>query len=144
MTECAAWGITASWPLGIASSTMRSATSADRMSDAAPRTTDAHGPVTSALTEAEAERAAELEAQLVAQEKAAADARAAAVDARVRRGAARGVDPELAGQPLSVRAAREYAYVARDVRRIGLTAGLLLAVLISLAIAINILGIIQI
>jgi hypothetical protein len=79
----------------------------------------------------------------VAQEQMAARARAAALAARGRR-AGRDLDPGLYDQPLSVRAAHEYAYVARDVRRIGLTAGLLLAVLFGLAIAVNVLGIIRI
>jgi hypothetical protein len=97
------------------------------------------------LTEAEAQRAAALEAELVAQEKAAARARAAAIAARARRaGGGHLVDPELLNQPLSVRAAHEYAYVARDVRRIGLTAGLMLAILLSLAFAINVVGLIKV
>jgi hypothetical protein len=101
-------------------------------------------PGSAALTEAEAQRAAALEAEIIAQEKAAAQARNAAIAARVRRGGGRQEDPELAGQPLSVRAAREYAYVARDVRRISLTAGLMLTILIALALAINVAGIIRI
>jgi len=108
--------------------------------DAEPAATPAPAG-SGALTEAEARRAAALEAEIVAQEKAAAAARAAAIAARGRRG--RLDDPDLAGQPLSVRAAHEYAYVARDVRRIGLTAGLMLAILISLALAINVFGVIR-
>ena len=96
------------------------------------------------LTEEEAQRAAELEAALVAQEKSAASARIAAQAARARRaGGGRDIDPELLNQPLSVRAAHEYAYVARDVRRIGLTAGLMLAILLTLAFAINVGGLIK-
>ncbi len=96
------------------------------------------------LTEEEAQRAAELEAALVAQEKAAARARAAALAARARRaGGGREMDPELLNQPLSVRAAHEYAYVARDVRRIGLTAGLMLAILLAIALAINVVGVVK-
>jgi len=102
-------------------------------------------PPAAALTEAEAEaeRAAELEAQLVAQEKAAAAARAAAIAARTRRAGGRDYDPELVNQPLSVRAAHEYAYVARDVRRIALTASLMLLILFGLAFAINVAGVIR-
>jgi hypothetical protein len=96
-----------------------------------------------ALTEAEAARAAELEAALVAQEQAATRARAAAVAARGNRGS-RDLSPAGHDQPLGVRAAHEYAYVARDIRRIGLTAGLVLAILAGLAIAINGLRIVQI
>jgi len=112
----------------------------------APRSSPAALPASS-LTEAEAERAAELEAQLVAQEKAAARTReaaaAAARDAGRRRGLGREVDPELLNQPLSVRAAHEYAYVARDIRRIALTAGLMVAILFGLAVAINVAGVIK-
>ena len=46
--------------------------------------------------------------------------------------------------PLSVRMAHEYAYVARDVRHILLTAGLMVAILAVLAILINVLGVIKI
>ena len=99
-------------------------------------------PPAVALTEAEALRAAELEAELVAQEKAAARARATALAARARRSGGRDIDPELLDQPLGVRAAHEYAYVARDVRRIVMTASLMLAILFSLAFAINVAGII--
>ena len=42
-----------------------------------------------------------------------------------------------------MRAAHEYAYVARDVRRIVLTASLMLAILFGLAIAINVAGVIK-
>jgi hypothetical protein len=100
-------------------------------------------PATPSLTEAEAARAAELEAQLVSQEQAAARSRAAAAAARGRR-PGRDFIAGVPDQPLSVRAAQEYAYVARDIRRIGLTAGLVLAILIGLAIAINVMGIIRV
>jgi hypothetical protein len=43
-----------------------------------------------------------------------------------------------------VRMAHEYAYVARDVRRILLTAGLMVAILAVLAVLINVLGVISI
>jgi len=117
-----------------------------RPSSAAPesaRPIPAAQPPAVSLTEAEAQRAAELEAELVAQEKAAARARAAALTARARRAGGREIDPELLNQPLGVRAAHEYAYVARDVRRIMLTASLMLAILFGLAIAINVAGVIK-
>ena len=44
--------------------------------------------------------------------------------------------------PLRVRASHEYAYVARDVRRIVLTGGIMVAILAVLAILINGLGVI--
>ena len=44
--------------------------------------------------------------------------------------------------PLSVRAAHEYAYVARDVKRIAVTAGLMIGILAVLYILTNVLGVI--
>ncbi len=73
------------------------------------------------------QRAAELEAEIVAREQAAV---AEARRDRGRRG--RGESTYDPSTPLGVRAAHEYAYVARDVRRIGLTAGLMLAILFGL------------
>ncbi len=46
--------------------------------------------------------------------------------------------------PLKVRAAHEYAYVARDVRRIILTGGLMIAILAVLAVLINVLGVVSV
>jgi hypothetical protein len=95
---------------------------------------------TAGLTDAEMERAAELEAEVTARERAA-------IAESIRR-RARARSPEanvLAGEvnaPLSVRAAHEYAYVARDVRRILLTGGLMVAILAVLAILINVMGVI--
>jgi hypothetical protein len=93
------------------------------------------------LTEAELERAAELEAEATARERAA-------IAESIRR-RSRSRHPEanlLAGDvnaPLSVRASHEYAYVARDVRRILLTGGLMVAILAVLAILINVMGVIS-
>lgn len=98
----------------------------------------------SGLTELEVQRAAELEAEVVAQERAAAE-----VARRRGRASAVEVDPTsvvaLPGDinaPLSVRMAHEYAYVARDVRRILLTGGLMVAILAVLAILVNVLGVV--
>jgi hypothetical protein len=93
----------------------------------------------SSLTEAEIQRAAELEAEATARE------RAAIADSLRRR--ARGPAGEVIGAgdvnaPLSVRAAHEYAYVARDVKRIALTASLMVAILIVLHVLVNVLGVI--
>jgi len=88
------------------------------------------------LTAAEELRAAELEAEIVAKEQAAA-AETRRTRARSRRDEA-GYDP---GVPLGVRAAHEYAYVARDVRRIALTAGLMLGILLTLHLLVNVLGV---
>ncbi|HEX2626334.1 MAG TPA: hypothetical protein VHL56_05470 [Candidatus Limnocylindrales bacterium] len=92
------------------------------------------------LTDAEEQRAAAFEAQLRAQEKAA-------LTEELRR-KARAQDAADAGPrgdvnaPLAVRMAHEYAYVARDVKRIALTAGLMVAILAVLEILVNVTGII--
>lgn len=84
-------------------------------------------PRPSTLTDEEERRAAELEAEIVAAERAAAPAPArgrerprADAEARVRPGT------------LATRAAAEYAYVSRDVRRIVLIGGSLIALLLLL------------
>ncbi len=90
------------------------------------------------LTEAEVESAAQLEAELVAREQAAI-----AENARRRARSGR-VDVAITGnvnEPLSVRAAHEYAYVARDVRRIIATAALMLAILTALWLLVNVGGV---
>ena len=98
----------------------------------------------SGLTELEIQRAAEIEAEMLAQERAAAEAarqrgraRAAEVDAP-----AVVTAPGDVNAPLSVRMAHEYAYVARDVRRILLTGGLMVAILAVLAILVNVLRVV--
>jgi hypothetical protein len=96
----------------------------------------------SGLTDAELRRAEQLEAEATAKERAA-------IAASLRRQAARGEDRDRFGpredldQPLSVRMAHEYAYVARDVRRILLTGGLMVAILAVLAILINVAGVVK-
>jgi hypothetical protein len=93
----------------------------------------------SALTEAEIARAAELEAEATARE------RAVIAESLRRRAKSQGIDHHSTGDinaPLSVRMAHEYAYVARDVKRIGLTAGLMVAILAVLHILVNVTGII--
>ena len=90
------------------------------------------------LTSAEMDRAAELEAEIGARE------RAAIADNARRRARARGTDAAVAADasiPLSARAAHEYAYVARDVRRIGLTAGLMFGILGLIWVAVHIGGV---
>ena len=98
---------------------------------------------TSSLTDAEVRRAAQLEAEATARER-----EAIATSLR-RQAAARTQDLGTVHRadinaPLSVRMSHEYAYVARDVRRILLTAGLMVAILAVLAILINVLGVISI
>lgn len=94
------------------------------------------------LTDEEEERAAQLEAQILAEERAAHEAQ--------RRTRDRARTSELAGPrardaaPLAVAAANEYAYVRRDIVRIGRVGAVLLAVLLVLYVAINVLGLIRI
>lgn len=88
------------------------------------------------VTEVELARAAELEAAIVAEEKAADESR------RSRDRARRPIEPAVGGVsytsiPLSVRAADEYAYVKRDIRRISLVGGLLIAILAVLDVLVN-------
>jgi len=74
------------------------------------------------LTDADMARAATLEAEIVAQEKSAESARKPA----------RSRAPETrTGGTLAAAAANEYAYVARDVRRIVLIGGSLVALLFA-------------
>lgn len=114
---------------------------AGRRPTARPATSSATSGATirsGGLTPTELERAAELEAELVAREKAAIADNARR---RVRRS---NVDVSVAadaGAPLSVRASHEYAYVARDVRRIGLTAGLMFAILAGIWLVVNVGGV---
>jgi hypothetical protein len=85
-------------------------------------------PVT--LTAEEEARAAELEAKILEEERAAETAQRRARD-RDRRGTAENVAVR-ASAPLAISAADEYAYVARDVRRLTVVVVLLLAILVAL------------
>jgi hypothetical protein len=100
--------------------------------DELPRASAGH------LTEEEFRRAEAIQDELAAQERAAM---AATVRQRTR---ARAGDTyvEDVNAPLKVRAAHEYAYVARDVRRILVTGGIMAAILAALAILINGFGVI--
>jgi hypothetical protein len=92
-----------------------------------------------AVTEEEMARAAELEAQILAEEQVANDAR----KNRERRVKAEPGEAAIyTSTPLSERAAQEYGYVQRDLRRIAIVGGGLLLVLIVLDILINQLGLI--
>jgi len=95
-------------------------------------------PSSGHLTEGEVRRAEQNEAEIAAAERASL-AEAVRRRARSRVGE---TYVEDVNAPLSVRAAHEYAYVARDVRRILLTGGLMVAILAALAVAVNVLGII--
>jgi hypothetical protein len=104
----------------------------------ATRSTDTRPP--GGVTAAEEARAAELEAAIVAQEKAAEDARRGR--ARPAAGGATEAPASVRGLsytsvPLSVRAADEYAYVKRDIRRITIVGGFLIAILAVLEVLVN-------
>ena len=95
-------------------------------------------PRPTTLTLEEEARAAELEAQIVSEERQAEQAQRRARD-RQQRAAG---DPVVRSTvPLSVREAEEYAYVARDVRRIATIAGGLFAIMIGLWIALQVSGV---
>ena len=79
------------------------------------------------LTADEEARAAALEAQIVAEERAA-ETQAK----RDRDRARRDPEPVVRGGSIAVRAAQEYAYVMRDVRRIVIIGGGLIVLLIAL------------
>lgn len=90
------------------------------------------------VTAEEEARAAQLEAAILAEERAAEEARKVREKARRPTGeTALGVG--YSSVPLSVRAAEEYSYVRRDIRRITLVGGGLLAVLAVLHVLVNIL-----
>jgi hypothetical protein len=88
------------------------------------------------LSRAEELRAAELEAAILAEEKSADEAR------RTRDRARRPVPDSVGGVsyssvPLSIRAADEYAYVKRDIKRITIVGGFLIAILAVLDVLVN-------
>ncbi len=95
-------------------------------------------PRPATLTAAEEARAAELEAQIVAEERAAEQVQRRTRD-RARRPADSGA-PAASGS-LSVRAAEEYSYVVRDVRRIAVIGGGLVALLIGFWVVVEATGI---
>ena len=108
----------------------------DRRSPARPQSRPPVGPA-GALSAAEEARAAELESQIVAQERDAEVGRARSRD-RSRSG-----DTTRAGRAgsqglLAARAAEEYAYVVRDVRRILFVGGMIAVALIALYLAIDV------
>lgn len=96
---------------------------------------------TAGLTEDELKRAAELEAEATARERAAI---AESLRRRARGRLPEGLLTDDVNAPLSVRASHEYAYVARDVRRILLTGGLMVLILAILDILVNVMGVITI
>jgi len=106
-------------------STARPSGSATRPSaTATPAAPLATPPAT--LTDAEEARAAELEAAIVAEERRAEDAK--------RRARTRTTDDVAvrSNSSIAIAAANEYAYVARDVRRIVLVGGSLIVLLLAM------------
>ena len=95
------------------------------------------------LSEAEEARAAELEAEILAQERSSVAGRS-----RRERGggvattASRSRSVETSSL-LAARAAEEYAYVKRDVRRIGVVGGGMLAVMLVLFVLIEVMHVIN-
>jgi hypothetical protein len=81
------------------------------------------------LTPAEEERAAELEAQIVAAEK---EAEAASSRSRERGRRPTEGESRIRTRSIAMRASEEYGYVARDVRRLIIIGGSLIAFLIVL------------
>jgi hypothetical protein len=79
------------------------------------------------LTPQEEARAAELEAEIVATER---QAEQSAQVAR-RRAAPTVAEPRVRAGSIAVRASEEYGYVSRDVRRIALIGGSLIAILVG-------------
>ena len=138
----------------VAKRAQRAANAQSRGIVPAPRPTAADAPLpvdlpddqpmrasASGLTDEELRRAEELEAEATRKEKAAI-----AESLRRRNRADDAVERQYAGDvnaPLSVRAAREYAYVARDVKRIAITGGLMVGILAVLHVLINVLGVIS-
>lgn len=89
------------------------------------------------VTREEELRAAELEAAILAEEKVAEDAR------RARERGKRPAEGAIySSMPLATRAAEEYAYVRRDVRRIAVVGGSLLGILAILHVLVNVLHVI--
>lgn len=100
------------------------------------RPTEAGSRPSNSLTDAELARAAELEAAILAQEQAADDSRRSRDRAR-RPGGEAADGAGSTSVPLSVRAAEEYAYVKRDIRRITIVGGLLFGILAVLQVLVN-------
>jgi hypothetical protein len=92
-------------------------------------------PRPASLTPEEEARAGELEAAILAEEKQADAAR------RSRSQRANPDTPARGSTPLAVAAANEYAYVARDVRRVALVGGTLVALLVVLWVVTQVTGV---
>ena len=109
---------------------------ADRHSPARPQSQSAPRS-SSALSATEEARAAELESEIVAQEREAELGRNRGRDRGKVTEAARSVRPGGQGL-LAARAAEEYAYVVRDVRRILLVGGTIAAALAVIYVLVDV------
>ena len=89
------------------------------------------------LTHEEEARAAELEAAIVAQER---QAETAQKTQGIRRATRRRPRPSPGPRPSTISAAEEYAYVARDVRRIAIVGGSLIVLLFALWVIAHVTG----
>jgi len=94
-----------------------------------PRLGSPVSPPTIGLTPGEEARAAELEAEIVLQERVA---ERAAVATRERAATRVVPEPRTRSGSIAVRAAEEYGYVSRDVRRIVTIGGSLVLVLLAI------------
>ncbi len=94
-------------------------------------------PRPATLTDDEEARAAELEARIVAAERSAEET--AARRQHGRRSAVPSETPGRAGS-IALRAGQEYAYVTRDVRRLAIIGGSMLAILIGIWIVLQVTG----
>ncbi|MEO8570272.1 MAG: hypothetical protein ABI553_01105 [Chloroflexota bacterium] len=101
-----------------------------------PTSTAAPAPRPEPLTDAEEARAAQLEAAIVAEER-----QAEAAKRRTR--AARTIETEAVRptSSLAIAASDEYAYVARDVKRIALVGGSLTIILLAIWLIAHLTGI---
>jgi hypothetical protein len=104
--------------------------SAARPDAGAPRRPDG------SVTQEEEARAAELEAAILAEEKAATEARRSRE--RIQQGPEATPRVGYSPTPLATRAAEEYGYVRRDIRRITIVGGSLLAILAVLHVLVNV------
>ena len=105
----------------------------------APASTSSAAPTPVArpasLTPEEEARAAQLEAEIVAQERQAEEGRRS-------RGQRTTAEPVArASSPLATAAANEYAYVARDVRRVAIVGGSLVSLLLALWVVTQVTGV---
>ena len=112
----------------------RPGSAAARPSAAAAPATTPVAPAPASLTPEEEARAAQLEAAILAEERQAEQGRRS-------RAARPAAEPVVRSSTLAVSAANEYAYVARDVRRIAIVGGSLVGVLLALWVVVQVPGI---